>query len=219
MAVTAQQVKELRDKTGAGMMDCRKALEEAGNDFEKAIDWLRAKGIAQAQKKAARTATEGLVYAYIHGTGRIGVLVEVNCETDFVARGDDFQSFVKDVAMHIAASQPRWVKREEVPGDVLDRERAVFKQQAMESGKPEHIAEKMVGGKLEKFYQENCLLEQPFVKDEDKTITQLQTEIVAKCGENVQVRRFVRFVLGEGLEKKSMDFAAEVAAMAAGLSN
>lgn len=214
MAVTAQQVKELREKTGAGMMDCRKALDEAGSDFEKAIDWLRAKGIAQAQKKAGRTATEGLVYAYIHGAGRIGVLVEVNCETDFVSRGDDFQTFVKDLAMHVAASSPRWVRRDEVPADALAREKAVFKQQAMESGKPEHIAEKMVGGKLEKFYQENCLMEQPFVKDEDKTITQLQTDIISKCGENVQVRRFVRFVLGEGLEKKSSDFAAEVAAMA-----
>lgn len=214
MAVTAQQVKELRDKTGAGMMDCRKALEEAGGDTDKAVDWLRAKGIAAAAKKATRTASEGLVSSYIHGGGRIGVLLEVNCETDFVARGDDFQGFVRELSMQIAAASPRWVRREEVPGDVLDREKAVFTQQVIESGKPAHVAEKIVVGKLEKFYQENCLVEQAWVKDEDKTIQQLTTELVAKCGENVQVRRFARFVLGEGIEKKGDDFATEVAKMA-----
>lgn len=178
------------------------------------MDWLRAKGAAKAAKKAGRAATEGLVNAYIHGGGKLGVLVEVNCETDFVARGDEFNAFVHDVSMHIAATNPSWVSRDEVPQDVIEREKKVFIQQALEAGKPEHIAEKMVEGKIKKFYKENCLFEQAFVKDEDKTIEQLQTEFVAASGENVKVRRFVRWELGEGLEKKVDDFAAEVAAMA-----
>ncbi len=214
MSVTATQVKELRSKTGAGILDCKKALSENNGDFEKAVDWLRAKGMAIAARKADRVANQGAVFSYIHGGGKLGVLLEVNCETDFVARGDDFKEFVKDLSMHIAASGPSWVRRSEVPADVLEREKAVFVQQAVEAGKPEHIAEKMVAGKLEKFFKENCLLEQEFVKDDSKTIEQLTTEFVAKCGENVQIRRFTRWVLGEGIEKKEENFAAEVAAMA-----
>ena len=216
MSVTASMIKELRGQTGAGILDCRKALQEADGDMEKAIDWLRAKGVAKAAKKASRAATQGLVYSYIHAGGKLGVLLEVNCETDFVARGDDFQELVKDVAMHVAAMSPMWVRREEVPADVIEREKAVFIQQAIEAGKPEAIAEKMVVGKLNKFYKENCLLEQPFVKDEDVTIEQLQTNYVAKCGENVQIRRFVRWALGEGLKKREDDFVAEVASMVQG---
>lgn len=214
MSISATMVKELRTKTGAGILDCRKALSENEGDLEKAVDWLRARGAAKAAKKAGRAATEGLVQAYIHGGGKLGVLVEVNCETDFVARGDEFQAFVHDVSMHIAAASPAWVSRDDVPADVVEREKAVFIQQAMEAGKPKEIAEKMVTGKLNKFFKENCLFEQAFVKDEDKTIEQLQTEFVATSGENVKVRRFVRWELGEGLEKKVDDFAAEVAAMA-----
>ena len=214
MSISATMVKELRTKTGAGILDCRKALSENEGDLEKAVDWLRARGAAKAAKKAGRAATEGLVQAYIHGGGKLGVLVEVNCETDFVARGDEFQAFVHDVSMHIAAASPAWVSRDDVPADVVEREKAVFIQQAMEAGKPQEIAEKMVTGKLNKFFKENCLFEQSFVKDEDKTIEQLQTEFVATSGENVKVRRFVRWELGEGLEKKVDDFAAEVAAMA-----
>jgi len=213
MSISAAQIKDLRTQTGAGILDCRKALQESDGDVEKAIDWLRAKGVAKAAKKATRAATQGLVFSYIHAGGKLGVLLEVNCETDFVARGDDFGELCKDVAMHVAAMNPQWVKREEVPADVIEREKAVFIQQAVEAGKPEHIAEKMVVGKLKKFYKENCLLEQAFVKDEDLTIEQLQTNFVAKCGENVQIRRFVRWALGEGLAKKDDDFAAEVASM------
>ena len=216
MSVSASQIKELRSQTGAGILDCRKALQESDGDMEQAIDWLRAKGVAKAAKKASRAATQGLVYSYIHAGGKLGVLLEVNCETDFVARGEDFQAMVKDVAMHVAAMNPQWVKREEVPEDVIARETAVFIQQAIEAGKPEAIAEKMVVGKLGKFYRENCLLEQAFVKDEDVTIQQLQTNFVAKCGENVQIRRFVRWALGEGLQKRADDFAAEVASMVQG---
>ncbi len=214
MSVSASLVKELRAKTGAGILDCRKALQENEGDLEKSVDWLRAKGVAKAAKKASRAATEGSVHSYIHGGGKLGVLLEVNCETDFVARGDDFQGFVKDVAMHVAASNPQWVGRSDVPEDVINREKAVFIQQAVEAGKPEAIAEKMVVGKINKFFKENCLLEQGFVKDEDKTIEQLQTDFIARSGENVRIRRFVRWQLGEGLEKKADDFASEVAAMA-----
>lgn len=216
MSISATTVKELREKTGAGVLDCRKALEETGGDIEKSVDWLRAKGIAKAAKKATRIATQGLVYSYIHGAGKLGVLLEVNCETDFVARGDEFQALVKDVAMHIAATNPGWVRREDVPADVLDREKAICIEQAMQAGKPQAIAEKMVTGKMDRFYKENCLLEQPFVKNEEVTVGQMQIAFVAKCGENVQIRRFVRWALGEGLEKRSDDFAAEVAAMVGG---
>jgi elongation factor Ts len=214
--ISAQAVKELREKTGAGMMDCKKALTEAAGDVEKAVDWLRQKGLAAAQKKSARAASEGTVASYIHAGGKIGVLVEVNCETDFVAKTDDFRALVSDIAMHIAAAAPISVRREDVSQAVVDRERAVYKQQAMESGKPANIAEKMVDGRLDKFFKEQCLLEQQFVKNPDITIQQLLTERVAKIGENLVVRRFVRFQLGEGLEKKSDDFAAEVAKVAAG---
>jgi len=214
MSVSASMVKELREKTGAGILDCRKALIENEGQIEAAIDWLRAKGVAKAAKKSGRAATEGTVLSYIHGGGSLGVLLELNCETDFVSRGDDFQGLAKDIAMHIAASSPQWVAQADVPAAVIERETAIFIQQAVEAGKPPNIAEKMVGGKLKKFYAENCLLEQAFVKDEDKTIEQLVTDFVAKSGENVKVRRFIRWKLGEGLEKKADDFAAEVAAMA-----
>ncbi len=212
--VTAQAVKELREKTGAGMLDCKKALVETSGDFEKAVDWLRQKGLAAAQKKSARAASEGTVASYIHAGGKIGVLIEVNCETDFVAKTDDFRALVNDLAMHIAAAAPISVRREDVPQDVVAREREIYKQQAIEAGKPPNIAEKMVDGRVDKFFKEQCLLEQQFVKNPDITIQQLLTEKVAKIGENIVVRRFVRFQLGEGLEKKSDDFAAEVAKMA-----
>lgn len=205
-------VKELRERTGAGMMDCKKALTETNGDMEKAVDSLREKGLAAAAKKASRIASEGLVESYIHGAGRIGVLVEVNCETDFVAKTDDFKSLVRDIAMQIAAANPGYVTREEVPEEILNHEREILRAQALNEGKPANIVEKMIEGRLKKFYQENCLLEQAFIKDPDKTITQLITERVSKIGENISVRRFTRYQLGEGIEKKSNDFAAEVMA-------
>jgi elongation factor Ts len=216
MQVSAQQVKELRERTGAGMMDCKAALAEAGGDLEKAVDVLRKKGLAAAARKSGRVAADGLVHSYIHAGGKLGVLVEVNCETDFVARTDGFQELVKDIAMHIAAAEPRFVRREEVTADVLERERAIYSEQAAASGKPPAVVEKIVAGKLDKFYAEACLLEQPFVKNPDQTVGQLVQESVAKIGENIQVRRFVRFKLGEGIEKRSGDLAAEVAATLAG---
>ena len=211
MQITAQMVKELRERTGAGMMDCKKALVETECDLDKAVDLLRTKGIAAAEKKSSRVAAEGAVSSYIHAGGKIGVLVEINCETDFVARTDDFQTLVKDVAMHIAAANPRFVGREEVNEDVLDRERKIFREQAIESGKPDNVVDRIVDGKIEKFYGEAVLLEQDFVKNPDMTIQQMLTAAVAKMGENIQIRRFSRFVLGEGIEKKVDDFAAEVA--------
>ena len=213
--VTAQMVKELRERTGAGMMDCKNALGECQGDMEKAVDALRKKGLAAAAKKAGRVTAEGAVGSYIHGGGKLGVLVEVNCETDFVARTDQFQELVRDIAMHIAAAEPKFVRREEVTQDVLDRERAIFQDQALASGKPAAVVEKIVQGKMEKYYSEFVLLEQPFVKNPDVTISQLIAEKVGKIGENIQVRRFVRFKLGEGIEKRQDDFAAEVAAQAA----
>jgi elongation factor Ts len=212
--VTAQMVKELRERTGAPMMDCKTALTETQGDMEKAVDFLRKKGLAAAAKKAGRVAAEGAVGSYIHGGGKLGVLVEVNCETDFVARTDQFQELVRDIAMHIAAAEPRFVRREEVTEDVLAREREIFRDQALASGKPPAVVEKIVTGKMEKYYAEYVLLEQPFVKESDKTVGQLITERVAKIGENIQVRRFVRFKLGEGIEKRQDDFAAEVMAQA-----
>ena len=208
--ITAAAVKELREKTGAGMMDCKKALTEPDGDMEKAIDWLRQKGLSSAAKKAGRVATEGAVSSYIHGNGSIGVLVEVNCETDFVARNEAFQDLVKDIAMHIAAAAPMYVRREEVPGDVLERELDVYRGQLKEQGKPEKIWDKILEGKREKYYSEICLLEQPFVKDTDMTVQDLLNEAVARIGENITIRRFARYVLGEGLEKKEEDFAAEI---------
>lgn len=208
--ITAALVKELRERTGAGMMDCKKALSATDGDLEKAIDFLREKGLAAAAKKAGRVAAEGLVKAYIHGGGRIGVLVEVNCETDFVAKTDAFKELVKDIAMHIAATNPSYLKREEVPTAELEHEQAVLAEQARNEGKPEKIIEKMVAGRIEKYYKEVCLMEQPFVKDPDKTISDLITESIAKIGENISIRRFTRYQLGEGIEKKEENFAEEV---------
>lgn len=208
--ITAALVKELRERTGAGMMDCKKALSATDGDLEKAIDFLREKGLAAAAKKAGRVAAEGLVEAYIHGGGRIGVLVEVNCETDFVAKTDAFKELVKDIAMHIAATNPSYLKREEVPTAELEHEQAVLGEQARNEGKPEKIIEKMVAGRIEKYYKEVCLMEQPFVKDPDKTISDLITESIAKIGENISIRRFTRYQLGEGIEKKEENFAEEV---------
>ena len=209
--VTAGMIKDLRERTGAGMADCKKALVETDGDTEKAIDYLRTKGLAKAAKKAGREATEGSVVAYIHGGGRIGVLLEVNCETDFVARNEDFVAFTKDVAMQIAAMNPQFVRKEEVDAGFVAREREVLLAKAKESGKPEQVVAKMVEGQVSKWMKEICLLDQPFVKNPDKTIEQVQQELVAKIGENIKIRRFVRFELGEGLEKKKDDFAAEVA--------
>jgi elongation factor Ts len=208
--ITAQMVKELREKTGAGMMDCKKALQESNGDPAKAEEWLRIKGITRADAKAGRVAAEGLVGSYIHMGGKIGVLIEINCESDFVARNEEFQQLVKDVAMHIAASNPRFVRREEVDAHSLEREREVQKGKLKEEGKPEKMWDKILEGKMTKWYQEVCLLDQPFVKDPDKTVSQLVAEKVAKIGENIQVRRFVRFQVGEGIEKKTTDLKAEV---------
>ncbi|HLF57902.1 MAG TPA: translation elongation factor Ts [Thermoanaerobaculia bacterium] len=216
MQVSAQMVKELRDRTGAGMMDCKSALAEAAGDVEKAIDLLRKKGLAAAAKRSGRVAADGLVASYIHAGGKLGVLVEVNCETDFVGRTEEFQELVKDVAMHVAAAEPRYVRREEVPAEVLERERAIYREQAAATGKPANVLERIVEGKLDKFFAEACLLEQPFVKNPDLTIGQLVQEKVARIGENIQIRRFARFKLGEGIEKKSVDLAAEVAATLSG---
>ena len=215
--VTAGMIKELRERTGAGMADCKKALVETEGDAEKAIDFLRKKGLAKAAKKAGREATEGAVVSYIHGGGRIGVLVEINCETDFVARNEDFVGFTKDVAMQIAAMNPLYVRKEEVDAGAIEHEREVLLAKGKESGKPEQVVAKMVDGQLSKWMKEICLLDQPFVKNQDKTIDQLQQELISKIGENIKIRRFTRFELGEGLEKKKDDFAAEVA-KAAGLS-
>lgn len=212
--VTATLIKDLRERTGAGMSDCKKALVEVAGDMDKAIDYLRAKGLSKAAKKAGREATEGAVVSYIHGGGKIGVLVEINCETDFVARNDDFVAFTKDVALQIAAMNPMFVRKDEVSEDVVAREKTVLVAKAAESGKPEAVVQKMVDGQLTKWLKEICLLDQSFVKNPDKTIEQLQQELIAKIGENIKIRRFVRFELGEGLEKKKGDFAAEVAAQA-----
>ncbi|NLV21267.1 MAG: translation elongation factor Ts [Syntrophomonadaceae bacterium] len=210
MEITAAMVKELRERTGAGMMDCKKALVAMEGDIEKAIDELRTKGLAKAAKKAGRVASEGVVISYIHGGGRIGVLVEVNCETDFVAKTDEFKQLAYDIAMQIAASNPVCVAREQVPEDMLQREREVLRAQALEEGKPEKIIDKMVEGRIEKYYKENCLMEQAFIKDPDKNVQDLIHEKIAKIGENISVRRFARFELGEGIEKDETDFAAEV---------
>jgi len=208
----AADIKALRQRTGAGILDCKKALAESDGDVDKAIDWLRAKGMASAAKKAGRAATEGAVVSYIHAGGKIGVLVEINCETDFVALTDDFQNLCNDIAMHIAAAAPEYVRRDEVPEEAVAHEKAVQKARVIEEGKPEHIAEKIVEGRIGKWFEDVCLLDQKFVKDDKLTVNDLLTNAVAKIGENIQVRRFSRFVLGEGLEKKQSDLAAEVAA-------
>jgi len=212
MSVTAAQVSELRKVTGAGLMDCKRALTETGGDQEKAIDYLRTKGLAAASKKSGRVATEGAVGSYIHAGGKIGVLVEVNCETDFVAKNERFQSFVRDIGMHIAAANPLYVRREEVPVELLDREKEIYRAKAKESGKPDAIIEKIIDGQINKFYADICLLEQPYVKDPDKTVQIFLNETISAIGENMSIRRFAKFVLGEGLAKKECDFAAEVAA-------
>jgi elongation factor Ts len=196
-SVSAQQVRELRERTGAGMLDCQKALVQAGGDMDKAIQILREKGLATAQKKAGRVASQGLVASYIHAGGKIGVLIEVNCETDFVARTEEFQELVRDLAMQVAAANPRWIRREEVPEQVIASEREIYRAQAAGSGKPPQVIEKIVEGKLEKFFADTCLLEQPFIKDPDRTVQQLVTDAIAKIGENIVIRRFARFQLGE----------------------
>ncbi|QAY68335.1 translation elongation factor Ts [Paenibacillus protaetiae] len=214
MAVSASAVKELRERTGAGMLDCKKALEETNGDITKAIEFLREKGLSAAANKAGRIATEGVIESYIHAGGRIGVLVEINCETDFVAKTDQFKSFAKDIAMQIAAASPKYVRREEVPAEELDKEREILKAQALNEGKPANIVEKMVEGRLAKYYEEYCLLEQQFVKDPDKKISALLNEKISSIGENISIRRFVRYELGEGLEKKQDNFVEEVMAQA-----
>lgn len=208
--ITAGMVKELRERTGVGMMDCKNALVETEGDIEKAIEALRTKGLAQAAKKATRVASEGAVSSYIHMGGRIGVLLEINCETDFVAKTEEFQALCHDIAMQIAASKPEFVRREEVSQETIEAEKRILRQQALNEGKPEKIVDKMVEGRIEKYYKENCLLEQPFIKDTDKTVLDLLNEKIMKLGENIAVRRFVRYEVGEGLAKREMNFVDEV---------
>ena len=200
MEISAQMVKELRDKTGAGMMDCKSALSESGGDSEKAVELLRKKGLSRAAKRAGRAANEGAVGSYIHMGGKIGVLVEINCESDFVAKNEDFQNFVKDISMHIAASSPEYLEKEDVPEEVLEKEREIYRAQAIDEGKPEKVIDKIIEGKLKKFYTEVCLLDQPYIKDTDIDVRGYLNNIIAKIGENIIIRRFVRFQLGEGLE-------------------
>ena len=208
--ITAEQVRELRELTGAGMMECKRVLEETNGDKEKASELLRERGVVKAAKKAGRIAAEGLVESYIHGDGRIGVLVEVNIETDFAAKNPEFREFVKDIAMQIAATKPEYVKREEVPAEVIEKEKEIIKAQALNEGKPEAAIEKIVTGRIDKFFAETCLLEQDFIKDPDKTVQQVLTEKIANIGENITIRRFVRFERGEGIAKKEENFAEEV---------
>ena len=210
MAITAAQVKELREATGVGMMECKKALTETNGDFEKAMEWLRKKGIASAEKKAGRVAAEGVVESYIHMGGKIGVMIEVNCETDFVAKTPEFKNFVRDIAMHIAAANPSYLNREEVPAEILEKEREILRAQALNEGKPEKIIDRMVEGRVEKYYKENCLVDQQFVKNPDMTITQFVNERIQTTGENIKIRRFVRYEMGEGLQKREDNFAEEV---------
>ena len=213
-AITPAAIKALREKTGAGMMECKAALTESQGDEEKAIEFLRKRGLASAAKKSGRIAAEGIVDSYIHAGGKIGVLVEVNCETDFVARGEEFRTFTHDLAMHIAAAEPRYLTKEEVPAELLDKEREIALEQAKQdpknANKPQQVLDKIVEGRLSKFYQDVCLMEQPFVKDQNTTVASLVSSMTAKTGENVKVRRFVRFKMGEGLEKRSSDLGAEV---------
>jgi len=211
LMITAEMVRQLRERTGSGMMDCKKALTEANGDMEKAIEILRERGLAAAAKKAGRIAAEGIVDAYIHGNGRIGVLVEVNVETDFAANNEEFRQLVREIAMQIAAARPEYVRREDVPADVIEKEMNILRAQARNEGKPEKVIEKMVEGRMEKFYKDVCLLEQPWIKDPDKTIKELVAEKIATIGENISIRRFARFEKGEGLEKRQDNFAEEVA--------
>lgn len=198
MEVSAAAVKNLREKTGAGMMDCKKALAESGGDLDKAVDYLRQKGLAAASKKASRTASDGAIGAYVHPGGKIGVLVELNCETDFVARTPEFQNLLKDIAMQIAAANPRYLRPEEVPTEDLEKEREIYRRQALETGKPEKVVEKIVDGKIDRFYSEVCLLEQSFIKNPDRKVSEILSDAVARLGENIQVKRFSRYQLGEG---------------------
>lgn len=210
MSITAAMVKELREQTSAGMMDCKKALVETDGNMEEAVELLRKKGLSKAAKKAGRIASEGIIESYIHG-GRIGVLVEVNSETDFVAKNANFISFTKDVAMQVAAQNPQYVSREEVPAAEIEKEKDILREQALNEGKPEKIVDKMVEGRIEKYYKQVCLMEQPFIKDSDKTLQDILNDIISKLGENIKVRRFTRYELGEGIEKKEENFAEEVA--------
>jgi elongation factor Ts len=203
MEISVELVKDLRQRTGAGVVDCKKALQEAKGNMDAAIDYLRRKGLATAAKKAGRIATDGLVSSYIHAGGKMGVLVEINCETDFVAKTEDFQSFVKNIAMHIAATNPQYIRREEVPEEVLEKERDIYRTQALDAGKPQKVIDKIVEGKMERFYSEVCLLEQTYVRDSDLTIKELLEALIAKIGENITIRRFTRFQLGEGLSSQS----------------
>ena len=213
MAITAAQVKELREATGVGMMECKKALTETNGDMEKAMEWLRKKGIASAETKSGRVAAEGVVEAYIHMGGKIGVMVEVNCETDFVAKTPEFKAFVRDIAMHIAAANPAYLNREEVPAEILDKEREILRAQALNEGKPEKIVDRMVEGRIEKYYKEVCLLDQQFVKDGDKSIKALMAEVAKETGATLDVVRFTRFERGEGIEKRQDNLAEEIAKM------
>ena len=208
---TTEDIVKLRKRTNAGMMDCKNALTETNGDLDKATEWLREKGIAKAAKKADRISAEGLVYSYIHMGGKIGVLVEINCETDFVSRSDNFVALCKDISLHIAAAKPQYVTTEEVPADVLNHEKEILRAQALNEGKPENIVDKMIEGRVKKFYEEVCLLEQPFVKDPSKTIKDIVNEAVLTIGEKISIRRFTRYEMGEGLEKRSDNFAEEVA--------
>ena len=210
MAISAKLVKELRERTGVGMMDCKKALEETGGDIDKSIELLREKGLSKAAKKASRIAAEGLVDSYIHN-GRIGVLIEVNTETDFVAKNKDFQDFVHDMAMQVAAANPKYISKEDVPEEEVQKEREILIHQVVNEGKPEHVAEKIVEGRLGKFYERICLLEQAFIKDPNVKVKDLLNEKITTIGENIKIRRFTRFEVGEGLEKREEDFAEEVA--------
>ncbi len=216
MSFTAQDVAKLRAQTGVGMMECKNALQEANGDFEKAIVILRERGLKAVDKKQARIASEGLVASYIHMGGKIGVLVEVNCETDFVAKSEDFQILVKDIAMHIAAANPKYVQESEVPTSELESEKEILKVQALNEGKPANIVERMIEGRIKKYYEDVCLLNQPFVKDSSKTIKDILTEATLKIGEKISIRRFVRYELGEGMEKRNDNLAEEVAKQMAG---
>jgi elongation factor Ts len=203
MEISVELVKDLRQRTGAGIIDCKTALRESKGDVDAAIDYLRRKGLATAAKKAGRIATDGLVSSYIHAGGKIGVLVEINCETDFVARTEEFQIFVKNIAMHVAASNPQYIRREEIAAEVLEKEKDIYRSQALESGKPAKVIDKIVEGKLERFYSEVCLLEQTYIKDSDLTVKEVLDAMIAKVGENITIRRFARFQLGEGLQSRS----------------
>lgn len=210
--ITIDMIKELREKTGSGMMDVKKALTESDGNMEKAIAWLREKGKSTAEKKSSRVAAEGVVESYIHAGGKIGVMVEVNIETDFAAKNEDFINFAKDVAMQVAAMNPSWLREEDVPSDVIEKEREIARNTALNEGKPEKIVDKIVDGRMKKFYAENCLYNQAFIKDDSKSIKDIEVELTAKIGEKISIRRFIRYEVGEGMQKREDNFAEEVAA-------